>query len=86
MVCTLLFHLREHRCALANFDFAVIFGAPKIVGYGTWGAWQVKGNATAHPKISSLKQTIWQMQPSNIERNCHARRLHLEKADAISGS
>jgi hypothetical protein len=34
--------------------------------YGTWGVLQVKGNTAAHPKLGTLKQTIWQLQSAKV--------------------
>jgi hypothetical protein len=38
--------------------------------YSTCGVLQAKGNATAYPKISSLKQIIWQVQSSKVGQYC----------------
>jgi hypothetical protein len=37
-----------------------------LLDYGTWGILRAKGNAMSHPKMGSLKQTIWQMQAAKL--------------------
>jgi hypothetical protein len=38
--------------------------------YGTWGVLKLKGNAMAHPKMSTLKQTVWQLRAAKVGRFC----------------
>jgi hypothetical protein len=49
------FPLRKNRCPLAHCGFVTVFAAPKHFGLWHLGILQAKGNATAYPKMSSLK-------------------------------
>jgi hypothetical protein len=46
------------------------------LNYSTCGVLQAQGNATAYPKISSLKQTIWQVQSSKVGQYCSETAMH----------
>ncbi len=37
-----------------------------LLDYGTWGILRAKGNAMGHPKLGSLKQTVWQMHAAKV--------------------
>jgi hypothetical protein len=39
-------------------SFVTVFADPKLAGLLYLGILQAKGNATAHPKMGSLKQSI----------------------------
>jgi hypothetical protein len=41
-----------------------------LLDYGTCGILQAKGNATAHPKFSFLKQTMYQLWSAKVRRYC----------------
>jgi hypothetical protein len=64
---------------LANYGFATL----NSLDYGTWGILKLKGNATAHPKMGTLKQTVWQWQAAKVGRCCAKIAAHLEKVVAV---
>ncbi len=66
---------------------------PESLDYGTRGTLKLKGNAMAHWKMGSLKQTVWQLRAAKF-RQCycetvvradHACRPRLQKAVANDG-
>jgi hypothetical protein len=44
-----------------------------LLDYNIWGIFKIKGNAMAHRKIGSPKQTIWQLHAESeamLQQNC----------------
>jgi hypothetical protein len=56
------FPCRKNAVHWKKYDFAAIFTAPKLAGLWQQRRMQAKGNAVAHPKIGSLKRTVWQLR------------------------
>ncbi len=48
----------------------VIVPPLSLLDYSTWGLLQAKGNAMAHPKMGSLKHTIWHLWAAKIQPCC----------------
>ncbi len=51
-----------------NCSFAVIFAVFKVSVLCYLGVLKLKGHATAHQKMGSLKQTIWQLQAAKVKQ------------------
>jgi aromatic ring-opening dioxygenase catalytic subunit (LigB family) len=62
-----------------------VFATLNSLDYGTWGVLMPKGNATAHPKMGTLKQTVWQWQAAKVGRCCAKIAGRSEKVVAVGG-
>jgi hypothetical protein len=70
------FPLGDYRCVLVNCGFATVLATSKLAGLQHLGILWVKGNTTAHPKVSSLKQTIWQLCSVKVGGRCKETAAH----------
>jgi hypothetical protein len=72
--------LAEKSLLLANCSFAKVFATPKLAALRHLGRLQVKNNATAHPKIGSLKKIIWQLRAAKVQQCCGKTSPHVGRA------
>ncbi len=70
MPAYIIISLEVPSLALVNRGFAIIFATLKLTEFRHLCVLQVKGNATTHSKMGSLKRTIKQLEAIKVRQWC----------------